>query len=333
MPSRRSLLRGTVVGFTTAMGGSKLNDLITDRSHKNETPESKWRDDNNDEPDLYNWNSVQDGNLVVEYLDGYVGTAEHTLTALNWVQQHVQESFPHELSDPAIVNLCPSKEIMSREFGGRRGPIALVPSSGGRILMLDPAYSGPCGHHFTKLEEPLRNPFIQTLVHEYSHVPFYNKLYDQEGWSDPPSWLSQGIGDYIAKNYRPNYISTVDEAVANEDWNFEEQPYFWGLFLAEYMYETYSPGDIASLMENSAETFSQAMTDTFGVTYATFQKMRKSISVSDFREMCRHTLSLNSENVPLTQMLETVVSGLTSITTAAWISSTFRPFSNLSSDK
>lgn len=138
--------------------------------------------------------------------------------------------------------------------------------------MLDPAYSGPCGHHFTKLEEPLYNPFVQTLVHEYSHIPFYNKLYDQEGWSDPPGWLSQGIGDYIAKNYRPNYITAVDKSVANENWNFEEQPYFWGLFLAEYMYETYSPADVTSLIENNAETFSQAMTDTFGVTYTTFQE-------------------------------------------------------------
>lgn len=274
MPSRRSLLKNTAVGVTTVVGGSNLNGLVT-KSLRSETASTEWRDDNDNEPDLYNWNSIQDGKLIIEYLDGYIGTAKHTLTALKWVQQHVQESFPHKLSDPAIVNLCPSKEIMSREFGGRRNPISLVGRSGGRILMLDPAYSGPCGHHFTRLEEPLHNPFVQTLVHEYSHVPFYNKLYDQEGWSDPPRWLSQGIGDYIAENYRPNYITAVDEAVANENWNFEEQPYFWGLFLAEYMFETHSPAGVASLIENNAETFSQAMADTFGVTYPTFQENAK----------------------------------------------------------
>lgn len=276
MTSRRDVIKGATVGITGIVGGSGIEEFYRSLSSESQTDQVDWQNDSDSDPDLYNWQSIQDGNIIVEYLDGYIGTAKHTLSALNWVEQYVQDFLPHSLTDPAVVNLCPSKEIMSREFGGKRGPIALVGSSGGRILMLDPSYSGPCGHHFEDLNEPLHNPFVQTLIHEYTHVPFYNKIYDQDGWSDPPRWLSQGIGDYVAENYRPNYITNVDDAIANETWDFEQRPYFWGLFLAEYMYETYSPTEVTALLENNADTFSQAMADTFGVTYATFQEDAKS---------------------------------------------------------
>lgn len=232
------------------------------------------------DPGLYDWQFLSGDGLKVGYLDGYRSAAETTLETYEWARNAVDEEYPHELSYTLRVYAVPSKEISYREFRIRGGATARVGPTEGYIRMLTPDWFGPCGELGPNIEHPKRSPFVQTAIHEYSHAPFYQHLYGkEEGYSDQPRWLSQGIGDYIARNYRPAYIDNIADAVESDTWDFEQRPYYWGLFLGEFMYDRNSPEDVVALVKSPEPSFEAAVETEFGTPHDTF--------VAEFKEHMR----------------------------------------------
>lgn len=277
---RRSVLRG--VG--AALGGGVLGA-------------SRVAADDHREPHRYDWLTLERDGLEVAYLEGYESTARTTLETFEWARAAVDAEYPHELRYTLRVYAVPSKEIKYREFEIRGAATARTGSNDGRILMLTPDWFGPCGELGPNMDHPKRSPFVQAAIHEYSHAPFYQHLYSKdEGYTQQPRWLSQGIGDYIARNYRPSYINSIEDAVDSGTWDFEQRPYYWGLFLGEFMYERNRPEDIVALVKSAEPSFEAAVETEFGTPHDTF--------ISDFKSHMRSRVEAGIQPQPQAELDE-----------------------------
>jgi|GEM_PF-5340080 len=170
------------------------------------------------------WLTIENEYFVVYYHPGYEADAEKALECAMWVRNNTMNKYPHTLNVKVEIYLYSNREeIMEKE--GCPTAISHVGVSGGvlttaKIGILRPSWEGHWGGY-----EQLDHPFRRVLNHEYAHIPFYYHLYSKKkGYTDPPSWFSEGLAEYISGNYLPSYEERVREAVLRGSYTIDE-PY------------------------------------------------------------------------------------------------------------
>jgi len=227
------------------------------------------------------WLTIENEYFVVYYHPGYEADAKEALEYAMWVRNNTMNKYPHTLDVKVEIYLYSNREeIMEKE--GCPTAISHVGVSGGvlttaKIGILRPSWEGHWGGY-----EQLDHPFRRVLNHEYVHIPFYYHLYSKKrGYTNPPSWFSQGLAEYISGNYLPSYEQRVREAVLQGSYTIDE-PYSWGLYIVEYMYEEYGKEKIISLIKSDAPTFLDAIRKELGISPAEFEQGWKAYLADKF---------------------------------------------------
>jgi len=81
------------------------------------------------------------------------------------------------------------------------------------------------------------------LNHEYVHCPFWQERAQAKskgGYHDEelPQWFIQGIAEYVSENYLPSYEKHVRRKIQQGLFDVD-RPYSWGLYIVEYLYQTF----------------------------------------------------------------------------------------------
>jgi hypothetical protein len=208
------------------------------------------------------WLNIENEFFTVKYHAGYEADANLTLSTAMIVRNMTLEKYPHTLSFKVLIYIYTDPQ----EIGGSAG-ISEVGSNSATIKILRPSWNGSWGGY-----EQLDNPFRRVLNHEYVHVPFYVDLYSKpSGYSHPPSWFNQGIAEYISQNYLPSYEERVREDVKTNIFPVDEEPYSWGLYIVEFMYNQYGQQKTVNLIKSSAPTFNLAIMTELNETSTQFE--------------------------------------------------------------
>ena len=231
------------------------------------------------EPVKSEWQTTQNQHFIIYYYPGYDNDAAETLNTAMTVREITLQKYPHDLGIKVIIYIYPDRSTLLAEKGV---PTALAevgsPPPSATIYILCPSWAGDWGGY-----EQLDSPFRRVLNHEYVHAPFYIDLYTKpSGYSDPPSWFSQGVAEYIGQNYLPSYETRVREAVQADSFTPEAEPYSWGLYIVEYMYTEYGQDKVTSLIISTASTFEDALDTELGVSPSDFENGWKAYLVEKF---------------------------------------------------
>lgn len=206
--------------------------------------------------------TLENEHFVIHYFTGCEEDARETLDSAMWVREQTMKMYPHHLGFKVNIYLYHTPEGWAPLVAA----VARTDSSSAAIAIRCPSWEGHWGGY-----EQLDNPFRRVLNHEYVHAAFYKDLFSKSaGYGDQPSWFSQGIAEYISGNYLPSYEKWVREAVQRGSFVIDE-PYSWGLYIVEYMYQEYGQEKIVNLVKSTAPTFEDALSKELGVSPSEFE--------------------------------------------------------------
>lgn len=220
------------------------------------------------------WLTLENELFSVRYQVGNEQDAQMTLEHAMWVRDRTMEKYPHNLATRVTIQIYDTQREIKSDIGvltaqthSSYGLGANGREYSSAIYILSPSWEGDWGGY-----ERMDNPFRRVLNHEYVHVPFYKDLYSKRiGYKESPEWFSQGLAEYISGNYDPAYREKVQEA-AQSGFFLMDDPYAWGLYAVEYMYEEYGQEKVINLIRSDAKTFGAAIEKELGVTPSEFEK-------------------------------------------------------------
>ena len=215
------------------------------------------------------WLTKYNDFFIIRHHPEYNNQLEETFRAAQYVREKTQKKYPHNLGMRVTITLCrDKKEIKSLS---RRESIgsSSVGLQKAEIIILNPSWVSNWNGY-----EQLDNPFRRVLNHEYVHCPFWQERAQarlEGGYRDNelPQWFSQGLAEYISENYLPSYERHVNKKVQQGSFDIDK-PYSWGIYIVEYMYQTFQQNQIINLVRSTISTFDKAIQHELGMSHEKF---------------------------------------------------------------
>lgn len=229
------------------------------------------------------WLSIEDEFFIVKYKEGYRFDAELILEYCRFARNVTMKIYPHELNVKVKVYLYDYKSW-------KYSPYTTSSSSGNaEMYLLTPS---DVSEQYRSWVDNLW--YMKNIVHEYVHISTWRDI--QKGWGasrNPPSWLMEGIAEYIAifcttKEILQKYswnLKNVENMVRNGDGYLlivSGDVYYGGAYILKYMYETYGKEKIIAFFKCKAKSFGEALKNGLGVTYLEFENNWLKWAIKEF---------------------------------------------------
>lgn len=220
-----------------------------------------------------NWLTRNYEYFIIRFHPEHRDDVEECISSANWVREKTRLKYPHELPMKVTITLCRDIDEVDRLSNGRSSGNSLVDLTRADIFIVHPSWEGSWETY-----GELDNPFRRVLNHEYVHCPFWQDRFRAErygGYTQDvlPCWFNQGLAEYISENYFPSWRSRVKQSVNEGRFNIDNE-YAWGLYILEYMYETFSQEGVLGLVRSSAPSFWGAVKTELGVSRQDFELRR-----------------------------------------------------------
>lgn len=207
---------------------------------------------------------------------------EETITLANLVREKTQKKYPHNLGMRVTITLCRDKNEMNNLTGREIAGYSNVSPNKAEIIILRPGWPNNWDGY-----EQLDHPFQRVLNHEYVHCPFWQERAQAKlkgGYRDKelPQWFSQGMAEYISENYLPSYEEHVRGKVQRGSF-YIDRPYSWGIYIVEYLYQTFQQNQIINLVRSTISTFDKAIQRELGIIYEKLTEGWRQYLLTKFR--------------------------------------------------
>jgi hypothetical protein len=222
-------------------------------------------------PDV-EWNelNVADTPMVVRYEDGYKEDAEmiQGIAAANYPS--IQDVYPHTPPGTVTLDLYSEAHYIhphdsSGYWSGERSIRMITPSD----------YDG---RRDPDNEDRIDDYYTHIIIHEYTHVPQKAALQSGHAYSTP-GWFVEGFSEAITvyetnDGLRERYHNRRDsEAMKQNVANghgylmlMNTDPWRGSMHVFRYLFEEYSVEKVATMYEQDAENFVEAMDMALGIT-------------------------------------------------------------------
>lgn len=217
------------------------------------------------------WSAIEDEYFVIKYFEGYRSDAKAMREYCRFARNVVMDAYPHNLSSKVVVFLYAQPNeyadygTCSSRVGQTEASLHFITPTVGKEHGVDDLW------------------YRGNVIHEYAHVPFWMDVY-RSGREDPPSWLSQGIAEYmklfrsnisgILQKYEWNLGRAADKVRSGDGylWLISGDAYYGGAYIVKYMYETYGTDRVVRLIRSDTRSFKQALEEELEVTAREFEE-------------------------------------------------------------
>jgi hypothetical protein len=217
------------------------------------------------------WLSIEDERFIIYYREGYKSDAEMILGYCQFARNVTMEAYPHQLEVKVKVYLY--------DYGSWKDSpwVTRADSLKAEMYFLTPSDVPE------QYRQYIDNLWYQkNVVHEYVHIPTWRDVGGYGSVKNPPSWLMEGIAEYIA------VFRTSEEILQKYNWSLKEienivkkgdgyplivsgNIYYGGAYMLKYMYETYGKDKVVAVFKNEANSFMEALENALEVTYWEFE--------------------------------------------------------------
>ncbi|WP_232686547.1 PGF-CTERM sorting domain-containing protein [Halobacterium zhouii] len=232
----------------------------------------------NSQSDSTNWQTLESEHFLIKYQSGYQADAERTLQYMRFARNHTLDVFDTRLENKVEVYVHPWDEYSRSKWAVYT---ETQQADDGNGLDADVHLMAP-SERPSPTQEERRRFFRHGMTHEYAQTHMYYGMLQNGNWVSMPSWLNQGIPEYVAmyhttddiQNSQFEQTEVVREMITQDSgylMSISQEPYKSGPLVVKYIVDEYGWDAVMGVLRTEHSNALLAFESNLGVSVREFQ--------------------------------------------------------------